>query len=111
MDWKRSSANATRRVRMRRSCAGVTSWPPVVARSFQLSGYRSTGTPKRGTLARANEVLLVLLPKLVDVGEVWTTLRAMTWLELVALPGLTPRQAVITAPPLRQVRQARHPAR
>ncbi len=102
----------------------------MVARSFQLSGYRSTGTPKRGTLARANEVLLVLLPKLVDVGEVWTTLRAMTWLELVtllgaavwnlvsyllpqlvALPGLTPRQAVITAPPLRQVRQARHPAR
>src|SRR6266511_1921139 len=61
MDWKRSSANATRRVRMRRSCAGVTSWPPVVARSFQLSGYRSTGTPKRGTLARANEVLLVAL--------------------------------------------------
>ncbi len=72
----------------------------------------------------------MLLPKLVDVGEVWTTLRAMTWLELVtllgaavwnlvsyllpqlvALPGLTPRQAVITAPPLRQVRQARHPAR
>jgi uncharacterized membrane protein YbhN (UPF0104 family) len=59
-------------------------------------------------------VYLVLLPKLVDVGEVWTTLRAMTWLELVtllaaavwnlvsyllpqlvALPGLTPRQAMI----------------
>jgi uncharacterized protein (TIRG00374 family) len=59
-------------------------------------------------------VYLVLLPKLVDVGEVWATLRAMTWLELVtllgaavwnlvsyllpqlvALPGLTPRQAVI----------------
>src|SRR6266536_1428689 len=58
MDWKRSSAKVVRRVRMRRSCAGVTSWPPVVARSFQLSGYRSTGTPKRGTLARANEVLL-----------------------------------------------------
>src|SRR5919198_4426388 len=54
-------------------------------------------------------VYLVLLPKLVDVGEVWMTLRAMTWLELVtllaaavwnlvsyllpqlvALPGLTP---------------------
>jgi uncharacterized membrane protein YbhN (UPF0104 family) len=59
-------------------------------------------------------VYLVLLPKLVDVGEVWATLRAMTWLELVtllvaalwnlvsyllpqlaALPGLTPRQAVL----------------
>jgi uncharacterized protein (TIRG00374 family) len=59
-------------------------------------------------------VYLWLLPKLVDVGEVWATLRAMTWLELVtllaaavwnlasyllpqlvALPGLTPRQAVI----------------
>src|SRR6266542_5544381 len=93
MDWKRSSANATRRVRMRRSCAGVTSWPPVVARSFQLSGYRSTGTPKRGTLARANEVLLVLLPKLVDVGEVWTTLRAMTWLELVTLLGAADRKS------------------
>jgi uncharacterized protein (TIRG00374 family) len=57
---------------------------------------------------------LVLLPKLVDVGEVWATLRAMTWLELVtllgaavwnlvsyllpqlvALPGLTLRQAAI----------------
>jgi len=55
-----------------------------------------------------------LLPKLVDVGEVWATLRAMTWLELVslsaaavwnlgsyllpqlvALPGLTFRQAVL----------------
>ena len=59
-------------------------------------------------------VYLGLLPKLVDVNEVWATLRAMTWLELVtllgaavwnlvsyllpqlvALPGLTPRQAVI----------------
>jgi len=59
-------------------------------------------------------VYLVLLPKLVDVAEVWATLRAMTWLELVtllgaalwnlvsyllpqlvALPGLTPRQAVL----------------
>ena len=59
-------------------------------------------------------VYLVLLPKLVDVREVWMTLRAMTWLELVtllaaavwnlgsyllpqlvALPGLTPRQAAI----------------
>jgi len=59
-------------------------------------------------------VYLWLLPKLVDVGQVWATLRAMTWLELVtllgaavwnlvsyllpqlvALPGLTPRQAVL----------------
>jgi uncharacterized membrane protein YbhN (UPF0104 family) len=59
-------------------------------------------------------VYLWLLPKLVDVGDVWATLRAMTWLELVtllgaavwnlvsyllpqlvALPGLTPRQAAI----------------
>jgi putative heme transporter len=59
-------------------------------------------------------VYLVVLPKLVDIGEVWATLRAMTWLELltllgaavwnllsyllpqlVALPGLTPRQAMI----------------
>jgi putative heme transporter len=59
-------------------------------------------------------VYLWLLPKLVDVGQVWSTLRAMTWLELVtllgaavwnlvsyllpqlaALPGLTPRQAVL----------------
>jgi putative heme transporter len=59
-------------------------------------------------------VYLWLLPKLVDVSEVWATLRAMTWLELVtllgaavwnlvsyllpqlvALPGLTPRQAVL----------------
>jgi uncharacterized membrane protein YbhN (UPF0104 family) len=59
-------------------------------------------------------VYLVLLPKLVDVGEVWATLRAMTWLELAtllgaavwnlvsyllpqlaALPGLTLRQAAI----------------
>src|SRR6266567_556756 len=59
-------------------------------------------------------VYLGLLPKLVDVNEVWATLRAMTWLELVtllgaavwnlvsyllpqlvALPGLTPRQAAI----------------
>jgi putative heme transporter len=59
-------------------------------------------------------VYLGLLPKLVDLGEVWATLRAMTWLELVtllgaavwnlasyllpqlvALPGLTPRQAAI----------------
>jgi uncharacterized membrane protein YbhN (UPF0104 family) len=59
-------------------------------------------------------VYLVMLPKLVDVGEVWATLRAMTWLELVsllgaavwnlvsyllpqlaALPGLTLRQAMI----------------
>ncbi len=59
-------------------------------------------------------VYLVLLPKLADVGEVWATLRAMTWPELVtligaalwnlvsyllpqlvALPGLTPRQAAI----------------
>jgi uncharacterized membrane protein YbhN (UPF0104 family) len=55
-----------------------------------------------------------LLPRLVDVAEVGATLRAMTWLELLtllgaaawnlasyllpqlaALPGLTPRQAVI----------------
>jgi putative heme transporter len=59
-------------------------------------------------------VYLWLLPKLVDVSQVWATLRAMTWLELVtllgaavwnlvsyllpqlaALPGLTPRQAVL----------------
>ncbi len=59
-------------------------------------------------------IYLVLLPKLVDVEQVWATLRAMTWLELVtllgaavwnlvsyllpqlvALPGLTPRQAAI----------------
>ena len=55
-----------------------------------------------------------LLPKLVDVGEVWATLRTMTWLELVtlsaaavwnlgsyllpqlvALPGLSLRQAAL----------------
>jgi putative heme transporter len=59
-------------------------------------------------------VYLGLLPKLVDIGQVGTTLRAMTWLELVtllaaaawnlgsyllpqlaALPGLTPRQAAL----------------
>src|SRR6266545_307397 len=59
-------------------------------------------------------VFFGLLPKLVDVGDVWRTLRAMTWLELltlglaavwnlgsyllpqlVALPGLTPRQAAL----------------
>jgi putative heme transporter len=59
-------------------------------------------------------VYLGLLPKLVDVGQVWATLRAMTWLELAtlaaaaawnlvsyllpqlaALPGLTLGQAVL----------------
>jgi uncharacterized protein (TIRG00374 family) len=59
-------------------------------------------------------VYVGLLPRLVDVGQVWATLRAMTWLEvatlvaaaawnlgsyllpqLVALPGLTPRQAFL----------------
>jgi uncharacterized membrane protein YbhN (UPF0104 family) len=59
-------------------------------------------------------VYLVALPQLVDVAEVWATLRAMTWLELVtllaaalwnlvsyllpqlaALPGLTLRQAAL----------------
>src|SRR6266511_1289217 len=59
-------------------------------------------------------VFFGLLPKLVDGGDVWRTLRAMTWLELltlglaavwnlgsyllpqlVALPGLTPRQAAL----------------
>jgi uncharacterized protein (TIRG00374 family) len=59
-------------------------------------------------------VYLWVLPKLVEVGDVWATLRAMTWLELVtllgaavwnlvsyllpqlvALPGLPPRQAVV----------------
>ena len=59
-------------------------------------------------------VYLWLLPKLVDVGQVWATLRAMTWLELAtlvvaaawnlasyllpqlaALPGLTLRQAFL----------------
>ena len=30
-------------------------------------------------------VYLWLLPKLVDVSEVWATLRAMTWLELATL--------------------------
>jgi putative heme transporter len=79
------------------------------------------GLPRRKLLVRvllaAGLVALVffgLLPKLVDVGEVWLTLRAMTWLELltlglaalwnlasyllpqlVALPGLTPRQAAL----------------
>jgi uncharacterized membrane protein YbhN (UPF0104 family) len=59
-------------------------------------------------------VYLALLPKLVDVRQVWATLQTMTWLELVtllgaaawnlasyllpqlvALPGLTLRQAAI----------------
>ena len=59
-------------------------------------------------------VYLGLGPKLVDVDQVWATLRAMTWLELVTLivaavwnlvsyllpqlaatPGLSPRQAVL----------------
>jgi putative heme transporter len=59
-------------------------------------------------------VYLGLLPRLVDVGEVWATLRAMTWLELAtllvaaawnlgsyllpqlaALPGLTLGQAAL----------------
>jgi uncharacterized membrane protein YbhN (UPF0104 family) len=59
-------------------------------------------------------VYLWLLPKLVDVGQVWATLRAMTWLELAtllvaaawnlfsyllpqlaALPGLSLRQAFL----------------
>jgi uncharacterized membrane protein YbhN (UPF0104 family) len=59
-------------------------------------------------------VYLGLLPRLVDLGQVWATLRAMTWLELAtlagaavwnlgsyllpqlaALPGLTPRQAAL----------------
>jgi uncharacterized membrane protein YbhN (UPF0104 family) len=59
-------------------------------------------------------VYLGLLPRLVDVDQVWATLRAMTWLELVtliaaavwnlvsyllpqlaALPGLSLRQAVL----------------
>jgi uncharacterized membrane protein YbhN (UPF0104 family) len=59
-------------------------------------------------------VYLWLLPKLVDVSQVWATLRAMTWLELatlllaaiwnlvsyllpqlVAMPGLSPRQAAL----------------
>jgi putative heme transporter len=66
------------------------------------------------TVAVVAVVYLWLLPKLVDVSQVWLTLRAMTWLELVtllgaavwnlvsyllpqlaALPGLTPRQAVL----------------
>jgi putative heme transporter len=70
----------------------------------------------RGLLAVAvvGAVYLGLLPKLVDVGQVWATLRAMTWLELAtlvaaavwnlgsyllpqlaALPGLSLRQAVL----------------
>ena len=55
-----------------------------------------------------------VLPNLVDVSQVWATLRAMTWLELatlllaaiwnlvsyllpqlVAMPGLSPRQAAL----------------
>jgi len=59
-------------------------------------------------------VFFGLLPRLVDVEQVWATLRAMTWLELVTLlaaalwnlgsyllpqlaatPGLSPRQAVL----------------
>jgi putative heme transporter len=41
----------------------------------------------RGLLAVAvvGAVYLGLLPKLVDVGQVWATLRAMTWLELATL--------------------------
>jgi putative heme transporter len=70
----------------------------------------------RALLAAAVVVLVYvgLLPKLVDVSEVWATLRAMTWLELatllaaagwnllsyllpqlVALPALTLRQAAV----------------
>ena len=70
----------------------------------------------RALLAAAVVILVYvgLLPKMVDVGEVWATLRAMTWLELVsllvaagwnllsyllpqlaALPGLTLRQAAV----------------
>jgi len=35
--------------------------PVVVAGSFQLRGYRFTGTPSSSTFARPNRVLLVLL--------------------------------------------------
>jgi uncharacterized membrane protein YbhN (UPF0104 family) len=59
-------------------------------------------------------IYLGVLPNLVDVSQVWATLRAMTWLELatlllaaiwnlvsyllpqlVAMPGLSPRQAAL----------------
>jgi putative heme transporter len=88
----------------------------------QSEGPATAGRPSRRRLVvRAllavvvvAAVYLGLLPKLVDVSQVWATLRAMTWLELAsllvaavwnlvsyllpqlaALPGLSLRQAVL----------------
>src|SRR6266536_1069339 len=60
MDANRSSANAARRVRMRRSWVGVIACHQWWWRAPSARGYRFTGTPENGTLARANGVLLVL---------------------------------------------------
>src|SRR6266498_4383749 len=58
MDWKRSSANAVRWVRMRRSCAGVIACHQWWWRAPFGLGSRFTGTPNSRATARANEVLL-----------------------------------------------------
>src|SRR6266540_3457071 len=60
MDANRSSANAAKRVRIRRSCVGVTGYHQRRWRTpFQLRGYHFTGTPSSSTFARPNGVLLV----------------------------------------------------
>ena len=88
----------------------------------QSEGAATAGRPSRRRLVvRALLAVVVvavvylgLLPRLVDVSQVWATLRAMTWLELAsllvaavwnlvsyllpqlaALPGLSLRQAVL----------------
>src|SRR6266540_5347692 len=59
MDANRSSANAAKRVRIRRSCVGVTGYHQRRWRTpFQLRGYHFTGTPSSSTFARPNGVLL-----------------------------------------------------
>src|SRR6266508_6678767 len=60
MDANRSSANAAKRVRIRRSCVGVTGYHQRRWRTpFQLRGYHFTGTPSSSTFTRPNRVLLV----------------------------------------------------
>src|SRR6266545_5575185 len=94
MDANRSSANAAKRVRIRRSCVGVTGYHQRRWRTpFQLRGYHFTGTPSSSTFARPNGVLL---------GRLLTIQRAATRSDAgTTADNSSPRQPARALDPLR----------
>jgi hypothetical protein len=67
---------------MRRLSSGTDPYPGGGA-GFHCGAWRNRSLPPRSWV-----IFVYFLPRIVDYGEVWAAIRAMTWLELLTLASL-----------------------